>query len=165
MKFLTIVFSCSFLVINNITIAQQKLYLVKITANQKAIELNPPPNSIELYSKNNDVFVEFKAILGDSVIYKYQLTNYELDWTESEYPIARYMNLPQGNYELFMIARQKSKEIAHFYLKIEVQKSITEVWWFYPMLGFYALLLTGGGIYFFFFVQLSSKNEGAENEE
>jgi two-component sensor histidine kinase len=145
------------LIIYNISNAQQKFELAKITANHKAIELNPTPQSIELFSKNNDLLVEFKPIAGDSISYKYQLTNYELDWTESKYPIAKYMNLPQGNYQLFVIGRQKDKEIAHYYLDIIVKKSLTEAWWFYPMLAIYALLLVGGGIYLFFLYNFRQK--------
>lgn len=137
--------------------AIEKLELLKITANYKNIALNPSPKAIQLYSNSNDFFVEFKPLIGDSVSYKYQLTNYELDWTETNFPTIRYMNLPKGNYQLFVIARQNSKEIAHYYLDIVVEKSISEQVWFYPMLAFYGVLLIGGGIYLFFLYNFRQK--------
>jgi Histidine kinase/Y_Y_Y domain len=137
--------------------AIDRLELTKITTNYKNISASPTLKSIQLYSNSNDLFVEFKPIVGDSVNYKYQLKNYEMDWTETSYPTIRYMNLPKGNYQLFVTARKNTKELANYNLDIIVQNSISEHWWFYPMLAFYGILLIGGGIYLFFLYNFRQK--------
>jgi signal transduction histidine kinase len=95
--------------------------------------------------------------LGDSVSYKYQLKNFEMDWTETNYPVAKYMNLLNGNYQLTFIASQRNKEIGLYSLNIKVKKSLEEAWWFYPVLVFYALILIVGGIYLFFLYSFRQK--------
>ncbi len=135
----------------------ESLEINKITVNYKAVKLPLETKSLHLVSSNNDLMLEFKPLKGDSVFYKYQLKNYEKDWTTTSFPTARYMNLSYGKYDFVIKTYAKNKEIAQFQLQFDVEKSISEVWWFYPMLGFYGVLLVFGGFYLFFLYNFRQK--------
>lgn len=135
----------------------RQLEFFKVTANHKKIDIDQNLKSISLISKNNDLYIEFKPLIGSTVHYKYYLEGYEMDSTSINYPLVRYMNLPQGDFKLHFLAYDTNKVIAQLALPIKVEKSIAEVWWFYPMLALYGLMLIGGGTYLFFLYNFRQK--------
>ncbi|MES2795972.1 MAG: histidine kinase [Bacteroidota bacterium] len=145
------------LLIQKIVLGNQELEFHKITANHKIVEINQNLKSISLISQNNDLFIEFKPLKGNTVHYKYYLEGYEMDTTSTAYPLVRYMNLHQGDFKLHFLAYDHNKIINQIYLPVKVEKSIAEIWWFYPMLTLYGLLLIGGGIYLFFLYNFRQK--------
>ncbi len=139
------------------TQGKDSLEINKITVNYKAVKLPLKHRTLELISSNNDVLIEFMPLKGDSIHYEYQLQGYEMDWVKSSFPSARYMWLRQGKYDFIIKSYSKKKEIAHFYLKFDVKPSISEVWWFYPVVGLSAFLLVLGGVYLFFLYNFRQK--------
>ena len=141
----------------NLVFGSNEFFLTYIKVNHLEIDKNQNPKKALLLSQNNDIQIEFLPIKLDSVKYKYQLENYEMDWISTDYPVARYMNLPFGTYNFVIIANQNGKEVSKFQYDFEVQKSVSEAWWFYPMLALYGLILIGGGIYLFFLYNFRQK--------
>lgn len=144
-----------FLVFSGLQVYAQEFEINCLTVNFK--NDSTINDTISFISGNNDVVVEFKQIIGDSVHYEYQLQGFEMDWVKVSYPLVRYMGLRQGNYRFIIKAFSKNKEIAQKSLIFNVKPSITEVWWFYPVVGLSAFLLIIGGVYLFLLYNFRQK--------
>jgi signal transduction histidine kinase len=112
---------------------------------------------VNLNANDNDFILELRSIQGDSVRYFFQLQNYDHKWIESKYPTIRYTNLSGGSYVLTWKTKNKNDFSPIAKIEIEVEKSLTEEWWFMPSVIFYFVLVISAAIYFFLLYNLRQK--------
>ncbi|MCP9770791.1 hypothetical protein EGI22_23040 [Lacihabitans sp. LS3-19] len=121
--------------------------LVKIITNERAFF--PKPDSVIYFNAlENDIrfFVDPSPIY-DSI--QYQLVGYDSKALTTEYPEIRYTDLEGGNYTLNVKKYNSGKIIENISTQIEIERELTEEWWFWPSLAVYAMLLIGAGFYFY----------------
>ncbi len=102
--------------------------------------------TLQLEALDDDVIFTFNTI--PNAQYQFQLKNHETRWLNSQYPEARYTNLSGGDYKLKVKTTINGKTSSETTLSISTEGSLTEMWWFYPAVVFYAILLISAGIYF-----------------
>lgn len=138
------------------------IFLPKIGQTQSTIKsisidgkplLVKPNAAIQIKALENEVLIEFTSANLDTSSYYFQLKNFDNKWVKSQYPQARYTNLPGG---IFEFSWRKGNEKIQT-ISLEVEKSLTEEWWFLPLLIFYIVLLLSAGIYFFLLYNLRQK--------
>lgn len=124
--------------------------LNRIFVDYKPVNYFESDSLLRINASGKELRLEFKVAGDDSLTYRYQLEGYEMDWVSTFYPVARYTHLPAGNYVFHIRALKNSVETAAYSMNIRVDKSVSESWWFLPLIIFWVVLLVGGGFYLFF---------------
>jgi hypothetical protein len=132
-----------------------QITIKRILADGKTI--SPTTKNITLKANDNSLSIEFEPNLNQKARYFYQLKGFETHWTETQYPIIKYMNLPSNSYELLVKAKMEEKGIYQYHLAVDVPIPFYNKTWFYWSLGLYAILIIGIGFYLFFLYDFRQK--------
>lgn len=124
-----------------------QITIKRILADGKTISLST--KSIPLKANENSLSVEFESNPNQKISYFYQLKGLETDWTETQYPVIKYMNLPPNNYELLVKAKTKEESIFQYHLAVSIPIPFYYKTWFQWGLGLYIILIIGIGFYLF----------------
>ncbi len=135
------------------TTAQTKPQILSVTSNAGKKNI-PISKVLKLAALNDDLVIEWKPC---NCTYRYQLQGVDLDTVMWDYPVARYTNLEGGNYIFWVQAQQNGKWSKPVKLIFQVEESLTETSWFWPMVAIYVLLLVGAAIYFFLLYNFRQK--------
>lgn len=112
---------------------------------------------LQMAALDNDITFSFYSSIQPATRYRYILEGFEKNWVNSQYPVARYTNLPGGNYK-FRVQNVPLMGVtgeAQFYFTKE--RALTEEWWFIPSVIFYVLALLGTLMYFFILYNFRQK--------
>ena len=132
-----------------------QITIKRILADGKTI--SPTTKSIALKANDNSLSIEFEPNPNQKTQYFYQLKGFENNWTETQYPIVKYMNLPANNYELLVKAKTEEKGIYHYRIAVDIPIPFYNKTWFYWSFGMYAILIIGIGFYLFFLYDFRQK--------
>lgn len=80
--------------------------------------------------------------------YIFFLEGFDKDTLRYQHPIATYTNLKGGDYTFWYYTYKNNIYSAHHAIKIHINPSLLELWWFWPSLAFYLLLLVLAAAYF-----------------
>jgi signal transduction histidine kinase len=121
--------------------------LVKIITNERTF--SPKSDSVLKFNAlENDIrFFVKESSKYDSI--QYQLLGYDAAPITTVYPEIRYTELEGGDYTLNIKKYKDGKIYEKGLTNIEVERELTEEWWFWPSLAIYAMLLIGAGFYFY----------------
>jgi signal transduction histidine kinase len=122
--------------------------LVRVITNERVIQ-NPPDSTLTFKALENDIrfFIKNEHQNVDSI--RYQLIGYDEKYITTLFPEIRYTELQGGSYMLNIKKYDAGKIIENSNSKIDVERELTEEWWFWPSLAIYAMLLIGAGFYFY----------------
>lgn len=122
--------------------------LVKIVTNERTI-IPPQSSVLKLNALENDIrfFVGGNKTKYDSI--SYQLLRYDQKPIFTIYPEIRYTDLEGGNYSLIIKKFLNGRVVESSSVNIEVERELTEEWWFWPSLVIYIMILLGAGFYFY----------------
>lgn len=144
------------LVISSSRTVFAQITIKKILADGKSV--NDTTKTIHLQANNNNLYIEFEPEYPTpNIRYLYQLKGLENTWTETSYPVVKYMNLSPDDYELLIKTNADTLETNQYKIKIIITKAFWNKWWFYPILIFYVLLVIGIGFYLFFLYDFRQK--------
>ena len=132
-----------------------QITIKRILADGKNI--SPTTKSIALKANDNSLSVEFESNPNQKIRYFYQLKGLETDWTETQYPLVKYMNLPGNSYELLVKAKTSQQGVSQYHLAIEIPELFYYKTWFHWSLGLYVVLIIGIGFYLFFLYDFRQK--------
>ncbi|AYQ34597.1 hypothetical protein DTQ70_21600 [Runella sp. SP2] len=135
------------------SVAQVGPSITSISANGIKKTLSPS-NSLQLNALDDELMIEWKPC---ACRYRYRLEGLNADTVSLAYPIAMFTNLEGGDYTFWVQTQQNNvwSKPTRFFLQVE--KSITEEWWFWPAVAVYILLLLGAAIYFFLLYNFRQK--------
>lgn len=91
--------------------------------------------TLQLHHHENTLIVSFESInyqYQHDIQYQYYLEGYDRDWSKpSSYQLARFVNLPPGNYVLHVkaICRSNGRELGATSLKISIAQPWWNTWW------------------------------------
>ena len=91
--------------------------------------------TLQLHHHENTLIVSFESInyqYQHDIQYQYYLEGYDRDWSKlSSYQLARFVNLPPGNYVLYVkaICRSNGRELGATSLKISIAQPWWNTWW------------------------------------
>lgn len=91
--------------------------------------------TLHLHHHENTLIVSFESInyqYQHDIQYQYYLEGYDRDWSKlSSYQLARFVNLPSGNYVLYVkaICRSNGRELGATSLKISIAQPWWNTWW------------------------------------
>ena len=91
--------------------------------------------TLQLHHHENTLIVSFESInyqYQHDIQYQYYLEGYDRDWSKlSSYQLARFVNLPPGNYVLYVkaIGRSNGRELGATSLKISIAQPWWNTWW------------------------------------
>ncbi len=91
--------------------------------------------SLHLHHHENTLIVSFESInyqYQHDIQYQYYLEGYDRNWSKpSSYQLARFVNLPPGNYVLYVkaICRSNGRELGATSLKISIAQPWWNTWW------------------------------------
>nr|WP_263011517.1 hybrid sensor histidine kinase/response regulator transcription factor [Segatella hominis] len=91
--------------------------------------------TLQLHHHENTLIVSFESInyqYQHDIQYQYYLEGYDRDWSKpSSYQLARFVNLPPGNYMLHVkaICRSNGRELGATSLKISIAQPWWNTWW------------------------------------
>ena len=91
--------------------------------------------TLHLHHHENTLIVSFESInyqYQHDIQYQYYLEGYDRDWSKlSSYQLARFVNLPSGNYVLYVkaIGRSNGRELGATSLKISIAQPWWNTWW------------------------------------
>ena len=91
--------------------------------------------TLRLHHHENTLIVSFESInyqYQHDIQYQYYLEGYDRDWSKlSSYQLARFVNLPPGNYVLYVkaIGRSNGRELGATSLKISIAQPWWNTWW------------------------------------
>lgn len=91
--------------------------------------------TLRLHHHENTLIVSFESInyqYQHDIQYKYYLEGYDRDWSKlSSYQLARFVNLPSGNYVLYVkaVCRSNGRELGATSLKISIAQPWWNTWW------------------------------------
>ncbi|MEZ0608539.1 histidine kinase [Fibrella sp. WM1] len=122
--------------------------VVRVLANGRNLSIQAG-QPLRLAALDNDVSIFFSPIPGGSGTYQYQLVGFDRQWQSSPYPVARYTNLTGGDYTLRVRYQVRGRLSATYLIPVQVERELTEEWWFVPSVVGYVMLLLGAAIYFF----------------
>jgi len=110
-----------------------------------------PRGRIELEAGQPDLLILFNARYlanPDAVAYRYRLTGYDRDWTNTRGHSARYRRLPPGNYRFEVQARFNGEEWTSAIASQEIRQSpyFYQSWYTYLVLS----LVIAGAVVFLF---------------
>lgn len=142
-----------------------KIYLCQTTYAQIIIKriladgktISDTTKSIALKANENSLSVEFETNPNQKNNYFYQLKGFETDWTETQYPVIKYMNLPSNDYELLVKAKTNQPNISQYHLSLTIPLPFYYKTWFHLSLGLYVVLIIGIGFYLFFLYDFRQK--------
>jgi signal transduction histidine kinase len=134
-------------------VAQPKpqIFSVKSKGQPKSIPAN---NVLKLDALNDDLIIEWNLC---NCTYRYRLEGLDQDTVVWKYPVARYTNLEGGDYTFWVQAQQNGVWSKPVKLIFQVEESLTETSWFWPVVAIYVLLLVGATIYFFLLYNFRQK--------
>lgn len=124
--------------------------LRRVLVDHKPVNHTDKDSVLRINSSGKDLMLEFRVPDSDGVEYRYQLSGYEMDWVTTAYPVARYTRLPAGDYVFTIRAVNDPADTGRYSLKVLVDKSVSESWWFIPLMLFWGLVLMAGSFYLFF---------------
>jgi signal transduction histidine kinase len=130
---------------------QSKIDNIIVDGHKAELTLKAP---FEIKALDNEVIIHLqKPIAASNNTYHYYLQGFDSQWHKSDFNQIRYTNLTGGSYTfLWKINQEKEQSIP-----VEVEKSLTEEYWFLPVLIFYIVLLLSAAIYFFLLYNLRQK--------
>ena len=124
-----------------------QINIQSITINQKNQPLPAKDTPLQLTPEQNTLQIIFQTNnQPDSV--QYQLKYLDATPIFSQYPIARYTNLPGNEYEFNYCSYKNNVKSPTNTFKISKRRSLTEEWWFWPSMVFYIALLAAAIVYF-----------------
>ena len=91
--------------------------------------------TLQLHHHENTLIVSFESInyqYQHDIQYQYYLEGYDRNWSKlSSYQLARFVNLPPGNYVLYVkaIGRSNGRELGETSLKISIAQPWWNTWW------------------------------------
>ena len=91
--------------------------------------------TLRLHHQENTLIVSFESInyqYQHDIQYQYYLEGYDRDWSKlSSYQLARFVNLPSGNYILYVkaVCRSNGRELGATSLKISIAQPWWNTWW------------------------------------
>ena len=91
--------------------------------------------TLRLHHHENTLIVSFESInyqYQHDIQYQYYLEGYDRDWSKlSSYLLARFVNLPSGNYVLYVkaVCRSNGRELGATSLKISIAQPWWNTWW------------------------------------
>lgn len=91
--------------------------------------------NLTLHHYENTLIVSFESInyqYQHDIQYQYYLEGYDRNWSKrSSYQLARFVNLPSGNYVLHVkaICRSNGRELGETSLKISIAQPWWNTWW------------------------------------
>ena len=91
--------------------------------------------TLHLHHHENTLIVSFESInyqYQHDIQYQYYLEGYDRDWSKpSSYQLARFVNLPSGNYVLYVkaVCRSNGRELGATSLKISIAQPWWNTWW------------------------------------
>ena len=91
--------------------------------------------TLQLHHHENTLIVSFESInyqYQHDIQYQYYLEGYDRNWSKlSSYQLARFVNLPPGNYVLYVkaIGRSNGRELGATSLKISIAQPWWNTWW------------------------------------
>ena len=91
--------------------------------------------TLQLHHHENTLIVSFESInyqYQHDIQYQYYLEGYDRDWSKlSSYQLARFVNLPSGNYVLYVkaVCRSNGRELGATSLKISIAQPWWNTWW------------------------------------
>ena len=91
--------------------------------------------TLRLHHHENTLIVSFESInyqYQHDIQYQYYLEGYDRDWSKlSSYQLARFVNLPSGNYILYVkaVCRSNGRELGATSLKISIAQPWWNTWW------------------------------------
>ena len=91
--------------------------------------------TLHLHHHENTLIVSFESInyqYQHDIQYQYYLEGYDRNWSKpSSYQLARFVNLPPGNYVLYVkaICRSNGRELGATSLKISIAQPWWNTWW------------------------------------
>lgn len=91
--------------------------------------------TLRLHHQENTLIVSFESInyqYQHDIQYQYYLEEYDRDWSKlSSYQLARFVNLPSGNYVLYVkaVCRSNGRELGATSLKISIAQPWWNTWW------------------------------------
>ena len=91
--------------------------------------------TLQLHHHENTLIVSFESInyqYQHDIQYQYYLEGYDRNWSKpSSYQLARFVNLPPGNYVLYVkaICRSNGRELGATTLKISIAQPWWNTWW------------------------------------
>ena len=91
--------------------------------------------TLRLHHQENTLIVSFESInyqYQHDIQYQYYLEGYDRDWSKlSSYQLARFVNLPSGNYVLYVkaVCRSNGRELGATSLKISIAQPWWNTWW------------------------------------
>ena len=124
---------------------------VKSKGQPKPITAN---NVLKLDALDDDLIIEWKPC---NCAYRYRLEGVDQDTVMWNYPVARYTNLEGGDYTFWVQSQQNGVWSKPVKLIFQVEESLTETSWFWPVVAIYVLLLVGAAIYFFLLYNFRQK--------
>jgi anti-sigma regulatory factor (Ser/Thr protein kinase) len=90
----------------------------------------------------------------DSAIYTYFLKGFDDVAKKTHHPTTRYTRLKGGDYDFSV---KCNNDTLTSRIKVHVERSLDEEWWFYPSLLLYGLLIAGAITYFWNIYNLRQK--------
>lgn len=91
--------------------------------------------TLQLHHHENTLVVSFESInyqYQHDIQYQYYLEGYDRNWSKpSSYQLARFVNLPPGNYVLYVkaICRSNGRELGATSLNISIAQPWWNTWW------------------------------------
>ena len=91
--------------------------------------------NLKLHHYENTLIVSFESInyqYQHDIQYQYYLEGYDRNWSKlSSYQLARFVNLPSGNYVLYVkaVCRSNGRELGATSLKISIAQPWWNTWW------------------------------------
>ena len=91
--------------------------------------------TLQLHHHENTLIVSFESInyqYQHDIQYQYYLEGYDRNWSKlSSYQLARFVNLPPGNYVLYVkaICRSNGRKLGATSLKISIAQPWWNTWW------------------------------------
>jgi hypothetical protein len=141
-----IIFSFSFLMN-----AQPTITAIKI--NGRSRQLNN--QELTLGALDDDLIIDFQPAIGDT--FAFFLENYDAMPVKMAFPIIRYTHLTGGNYTFKYWTEKNNVLSPKGQIKLFVDESLAETWWFYPTVVGCVLLLLGIVFYFWTIYDLHQK--------
>lgn len=130
--------------------------LLHVSANGRPVSC-PVGKSIQLKALDNNVTFALRPVVGDSVVYEYQLSGFDKEPQTSPYPVARYTNLTGNEYQLQIRSWANGRWSDTTTVPVSVERELKEEWWFIPSVVGYIVLLLGAAIYFFLLYNFRQK--------
>ncbi len=131
--------------------AQPTLLTTKINGKTRQID----NHALTLKALEDDVIFEFQATPNDT--FAFLLDNFDAQPVKTRFPTIRYTHLQGGNYTLNYWIEKNYERSSVGQIKLHVEESLAEMWWFYPTVVACVLVLFGVIFYFWSIYDLRQK--------